>query len=437
MSPEQAAGDKSLDARTDQYSLASVLYEMLAGEAPWTGATAQAIAAKRLTEPPPSVRSVRPNVPAAVDDAIRQGARPGRGGPVRVARAVRPGPADDAAATERSASAPPGGIAAAAPPKPRRRIPIAASSLTLGLLIGLGVLFGWLRHRDDAPAREQREAARGAPVREPGRRRRRVLRRRRHRRGPGQADLAPRPPGDRPQQLDPVQEVHQVAPGDRPRARRGLAADRHGSLGEGRRRQPRAGEPRADPGLHRLDQVAAAVRRRAHRRVPGPGRHGRPGGPGAGPGARLAPARRPGGAAHHQRRGLRRLSQGRSRVAERGQRGLRGAPIGDHPLRAGRRPRLGLRPGLGPAVARALADLRQQRRPAGRARAAPWRRPSGRGAAAPSHPPGVPRAGGLLLLRRAGLPRALQEYEAGLRLAPNNGELLGATARGRAQRRPV
>src|SRR6187551_3777203 len=60
MSPEQAAGDKGLDARTDVYSLAAVLYEMLAGEAPWTGATAQAIAAKRLTEPAPSIRSIRP-----------------------------------------------------------------------------------------------------------------------------------------------------------------------------------------------------------------------------------------------------------------------------------------------------------------------------------------------------------------------------------------
>ena len=153
MSPEQAAGDKSLDARTDQYSLASVLYEMLAGEAPWTGPTAQAIAAKRLTEPPPSVRAVRPNVPAAVDEAIR--------------KALAPVAADRFASLEQFAqalqttSAAPTGsatvAAAEAPPKPaptrppRRRIPVAASSLTLGLLIGLGVLFGWLRHREEAP----------------------------------------------------------------------------------------------------------------------------------------------------------------------------------------------------------------------------------------------------------------------------------------------
>jgi len=162
MSPEQAAGDKNIDGRTDQYSLASVLYEMLAGEAPWTGATAQAISAKRLTEPAPSVRSVRPNIPAAVDDAIR--------------RALAPVAADRFASLEQfaqalagadsrtggqpdgsrvSTTAIPGTGAAVRPsarPSARRRIPIAAGSLTLGLLIGLGVLFGWLRHREDAPA---------------------------------------------------------------------------------------------------------------------------------------------------------------------------------------------------------------------------------------------------------------------------------------------
>ena len=70
MSPEQATGDRTLDARSDVYSLASVLYEMLAGEQPYTGPTMQAILMKRLSEPVPRVRSGRPSVPEAVDAAI-------------------------------------------------------------------------------------------------------------------------------------------------------------------------------------------------------------------------------------------------------------------------------------------------------------------------------------------------------------------------------
>ena len=101
MSPEQAAGDKSLDARTDSTPSASVLYEMLAGEAPWTGPTAQAIAAKRLTEPPPSVRAVRPNVPAAVDEAIRKALAPVAADRFASLGAVRAGPADYIRGTDR------------------------------------------------------------------------------------------------------------------------------------------------------------------------------------------------------------------------------------------------------------------------------------------------------------------------------------------------
>jgi len=72
MSPEQAAGDQALDARSDLYSLACVCFEMLAGEPPFTGSTAQAVLARRLTQDPPSLRALRPSVPAGVDDAIRR-----------------------------------------------------------------------------------------------------------------------------------------------------------------------------------------------------------------------------------------------------------------------------------------------------------------------------------------------------------------------------
>ena len=70
MSPEQATGDRRLDARSDVYSLAAVLYEMLVGDPPMSGATVQAVIAKLLTEAPTRVRVVRPSIPQGVDDAI-------------------------------------------------------------------------------------------------------------------------------------------------------------------------------------------------------------------------------------------------------------------------------------------------------------------------------------------------------------------------------
>ncbi len=70
MSPEQAAGDRVLDGRTDVYSLGAVLYEMLAGEPPHTGPTAQAIIAKLLAEVPRPVRVLRRSVPAHVEAAV-------------------------------------------------------------------------------------------------------------------------------------------------------------------------------------------------------------------------------------------------------------------------------------------------------------------------------------------------------------------------------
>ena len=70
MSPEQATGDRQLDARSDLYSLAAVLYEMLAGEPPVTGPNAQAMIAKLMTERPTHLRVVRASVPESIDAAV-------------------------------------------------------------------------------------------------------------------------------------------------------------------------------------------------------------------------------------------------------------------------------------------------------------------------------------------------------------------------------
>ncbi|MFN2383177.1 MAG: protein kinase, partial [Gemmatimonadota bacterium] len=70
MAPEQAMGDKSVDARADVYALGAVTYEMLAGEPPFTGPTAQAIVARVLTEDPKAVSAQRRSVPAHVAAAV-------------------------------------------------------------------------------------------------------------------------------------------------------------------------------------------------------------------------------------------------------------------------------------------------------------------------------------------------------------------------------
>ncbi|MEP6766461.1 MAG: protein kinase, partial [Gemmatimonadaceae bacterium] len=72
MSPEQAMGAREVDARTDVYSLGCVLYEMLAGEPPFVGPTAQSIVAKVITESPKSLTGQRRTVPLHVDAAVQK-----------------------------------------------------------------------------------------------------------------------------------------------------------------------------------------------------------------------------------------------------------------------------------------------------------------------------------------------------------------------------
>jgi eukaryotic-like serine/threonine-protein kinase len=146
MSPEQAAGERDIGPRSDVYSLGAVAYEMLAGEPPFSGPSAQAVIAKMMSGQAPSVRRSRPAVPEAVDLVIQ--------------RALAPVPADRfgsaldfARALESSERSALSTITAAAATKPRpeRRVPAGAMLLVLGLLIGAGALFAWRRQSDRVP----------------------------------------------------------------------------------------------------------------------------------------------------------------------------------------------------------------------------------------------------------------------------------------------
>jgi serine/threonine protein kinase len=70
VSPEQAAGEGEIDGRSDQYSLACMLFEILSGKKAFTGGSAQSVLSKRFTDPVPHLQKVDPNVPDEIDEAI-------------------------------------------------------------------------------------------------------------------------------------------------------------------------------------------------------------------------------------------------------------------------------------------------------------------------------------------------------------------------------
>ena len=126
LSPEQAAGDRNVDGRSDLYSLGCVLYEMLAGQPPFTGATAESVIRLQLVAAPPPLTAVRPALPTAVERAV--------------ARAMAKVPADRFATAAQFAQALVYAETASRPTSPavRDRTRVAARRVDIGL--GLTVL---------------------------------------------------------------------------------------------------------------------------------------------------------------------------------------------------------------------------------------------------------------------------------------------------------
>ena len=138
MSPEQAMGERELSPRSDVYALGCVLYEMLVGEPPFTGPTAQAIVAKVITEKPPLATAARESVPRHVARAIQKSLaklpadRFASAAELSMAL-TRPGMTEELEAEP--------GLAQA--PAPSRKLVFGLGALVV--LLGGAALWGWLR----------------------------------------------------------------------------------------------------------------------------------------------------------------------------------------------------------------------------------------------------------------------------------------------------
>jgi serine/threonine-protein kinase len=147
MSPEQAMGEREITAKSDVYALGCVLYEMLTGEPPFTGPTAQAIVARVMTEEPRSLTLQRRTIPRHVEAAVN------------VALSKLPADRFASAAEFSHALLTPGAVplptgTSPAVAAPRSRLVIAGWVATVAAVLALGL--GFLAGRKTAPAPPQR-----------------------------------------------------------------------------------------------------------------------------------------------------------------------------------------------------------------------------------------------------------------------------------------
>ncbi len=138
MSPEQAAGEKDIDGRSDLYSLACVLYEMLTGQPPFTGPTVESVVRQHMVEQPRPVSQLRPAVPAVIADVLT--------------RALAKNPADRFSPAAHFAAAlaiPPGGRPPAGRPVTSRALLGLAA---VGAVAAIAALVVLLRGSAEGPA---------------------------------------------------------------------------------------------------------------------------------------------------------------------------------------------------------------------------------------------------------------------------------------------
>jgi eukaryotic-like serine/threonine-protein kinase len=179
MAPEQAMGERGVDARADVYALGAVIYEMLAGEAPFTGPSSPAVLSRVLTERPRSLRTQRSSVPEQVEAAVLTALEKLPADRWQTARELAEALSGNQAASLPAASRADPGTGSGASTAPRPGVPgsqrareRAARWLLPGaaaaVLLALAVATGWLAGSRGTPAGDHAVRFQFVPPQEEG-----------------------------------------------------------------------------------------------------------------------------------------------------------------------------------------------------------------------------------------------------------------------------